>query len=447
MGRAREKTGTMSKALAVGAKAGAAALLGLGFAAKVGFDELSQHQKVAAQTAAVLKSTGGAAGVTAGHVSDLSGKLLQMSGVDDEAIQSMENMLLTFRNIHNEAGRTNDVFDQATKATLDMSVAMGKDLNSSAILVGKALNDPVKGLTALRRVGVQFTSDQENLIKHLVATGNTMEAQKLILGELNQEFGGSAKAAGSTLPGQLSILRENFKNLAADIVSALLPSIQTLVGGLSGVVGWMQRNKTATKVLVVSIAALSTGLIIANAVIKAWAVVTKVAAAAQWLLNAALAANPVALVVIAIVALAAAFVVAWKRSATFRAIVTGALHAVQSVVKAVLGIWKSEWDLAASAVSHVIGYVKSLIGYVQSLIGWISKIHLPSLPGSGSGSTVPSRGGGGGGGSNPTFTVSRGGAGVEHIHIHIDGREVASLLRDRQRSYGRANSGKLLFTP
>ena len=127
-----------------------------------------------------------------------------MSGVDDEVIQSGENVLLTFKNIHNEVGKGNDIFNQATKATLDFSVAMGKDLPSAAIMVGKALNDPIKGLTALGRAGVQFTKSQVAMIKKMVKAGDVAGAQKLILRELEDQFGGSAKAAGETLAGRIS---------------------------------------------------------------------------------------------------------------------------------------------------------------------------------------------------------------------------------------------------
>ena len=57
-------------------------------------------------------------------------------------------------------------------------------MTNAAVLVGKALNDPKKGLTALRRVGVQFTDAQEDQIKALVKSGKTMDAQKIILREL-----------------------------------------------------------------------------------------------------------------------------------------------------------------------------------------------------------------------------------------------------------------------
>jgi len=202
---------------------GAAALGGLVATLKIGVDEFMQAQKVMAQTGAVLKSTGGVAKVTAGRITSMSESLMKLSGIDDEAIQSGQNLLLTFTKIRNETGKGNNIFDQATLAMTNLSVAMGKDLSSSAILVGKALNDPVKGVGALSRAGVQFTASQKDTIKALVDSGNVMGAQKMILKELETQFGGSAKAAGQTLPGQLNILKETFRNVAAGLVTTFIP--------------------------------------------------------------------------------------------------------------------------------------------------------------------------------------------------------------------------------
>ena len=129
--------------------------LGAAFAAVTGvivtsiaaFDE---SQAVAAQLDAVLKSTAGAAGVTRDQVLGLGASLQQTSKFGDEAIVTGENLLLTFTSI----GK--DVFPQATQTMVDMSQALGQDLKSSAIQLGKALNDPIQGVTALRRVGVSF---------------------------------------------------------------------------------------------------------------------------------------------------------------------------------------------------------------------------------------------------------------------------------------------------
>jgi hypothetical protein len=229
-----------ASAVAIGAGVGAG-LVGVAFAARASIKEFADAQKVTAQTNAVLKSTGGIANVTAKHVEALGSSLLKKTGIDDEAIKSGENMILTFKNIRNEAGKGNNIFDQATRAVTDMDVAMThgastqESLSKTAIRVGKALNDPIKGVTALGRVGVQFTEAQKKQIKALVDSGHAMEAQKLILRELTLEFGGSAAAAGNTLPGKLNILRETLKNLGAEMVTRLLPTLNKFSSWMIGV--------------------------------------------------------------------------------------------------------------------------------------------------------------------------------------------------------------------
>lgn len=177
-------------------------IVGLGIAAVKAFGEAEQ---VTAKTEAVIKSTGGAANVTKDHVLKLAGAIRDYSGVEDEAIQNGENLLLTFKGIQNQAGKGNDIFDQATKTMVDMSVALGTDASGSAIQLGKALNDPIKGVTALTRVGVSFTESQKEQIKALVESGDKLGAQKIILAELKDEFGGAARAVGGTGTGSMKI--------------------------------------------------------------------------------------------------------------------------------------------------------------------------------------------------------------------------------------------------
>lgn len=186
-------------------------------------------QRVMAQTNAVIESTGGVAGVTAEEVRALAESIEDVSGVEAEAIVQAENLLLTFVNVRNEVGEGNDVFNQATQLIADMSVALGQDMKSSAIQLGKALNDPVRGINALRRVGVSFTAEQTETVKRLVATNQTLEAQKLILAELRMEFGGSAEALGRTFTGRVAILRDRFFDLAELIGVHLLPALTRIV--------------------------------------------------------------------------------------------------------------------------------------------------------------------------------------------------------------------------
>jgi hypothetical protein len=203
-----------------GLAAAGAGIAGLSVAMKDWVSEASAAQGVQAQTNAVLKSTGGISGMTADSVDKLATSFSEITPFEDDVIASAENMLLTFTNI----GK--DVFPGATQTVLDMSQALGQDLNSSAMQLGKALNDPIKGVTALQRVGVTFTEDQKKMIAEMVKSGDVMGAQKIILAELGREFGGSAVAAGQTFAGSWTILQNKMGNFKEALGTALFPALE-----------------------------------------------------------------------------------------------------------------------------------------------------------------------------------------------------------------------------
>lgn len=215
------------KGLGVAAVAtGAVAFGGLAAAIRTGTQEMLEQEKASAQTAAAIKSTGGAANVTKDQIETMSSALQRHTGMQDDAIQSAQNLILTFTNVKNVGTELSDqVFNRATTTALDLSVAFGKDLSSSAMLVGKALNSPIQGLSALGRVGVQFTKDQKEQIKTLVESGRTLDAQKLILKELNTQVGGSARAAANTTAGQLARIQRAWEDVSEGLVREFLPII------------------------------------------------------------------------------------------------------------------------------------------------------------------------------------------------------------------------------
>jgi hypothetical protein len=169
--------------------------------------ETSAAQFAQAQLAAALKSTGNAAGQTVQGLNEHAAALQRVTVFGDDAIIEAQNLLLTFTQIQG------DTFPKATEAVLDVAQAMGTDLKSAAIQVGKALNDPVLGVQALARSGIQFTQSQKDQIKTLVESGKQLEAQRIILKELETQFGGSAEAARNTLGGALAALNNSFGDL------------------------------------------------------------------------------------------------------------------------------------------------------------------------------------------------------------------------------------------
>jgi phage-related protein len=191
--------------------------------------EAREANKVAKLTENIIKTTGGAAKVTADQVGDLATALSNKAGIDDELIQTGANLLLTFKNVRNEVGEGANVFDRATQGAVDLSAAGFGSVESASVMLGKALNDPLKGLTALGRAGVTFTEQQKEQIKTLVASGDTLSAQKIILEELESQVGGSAAAMADPWD-RLSVV---WGNVQEQLGTALVPIIASLATWLS----------------------------------------------------------------------------------------------------------------------------------------------------------------------------------------------------------------------
>lgn len=193
----------------------------LSLIAKQSVTDFAEAARAVADVEAALKSTGNTAGKTSEELqkfaSDAQFKTLYQ---DEEILKSLTANLLTFKNI------SGDTFDRAQSAAMDMSARLGQDLQSSAIQLGKALNDPVAGLTALRRVGIQFTDEQEEMIKGLVKSGDLLKAQGLILSEVESQFKGAAEAQANA--GGLGGLNEFNKQMG---------EIRETIGGILVEVG------------------------------------------------------------------------------------------------------------------------------------------------------------------------------------------------------------------
>jgi hypothetical protein len=474
----------------VGVAAGIVGAVGVARFMKTSLDGYRDHVKLLKITRQVIKSTGGAAGYTAGQMSALSDAVEAKTGVDGDAILSGENLLATFTHVRREAGKGNDIFKRSTRMLADMSVALGTDASGSAIQLGKALNDPVKGVSALSRVGVSFNDKQKKHIATFVKHNNVLGAQKIILHELRKEFGGAAAAAmspadkltvsyhqlqdtvgklllptfnriatvvatkvvprlselankygprviaflgraakhaqqmyaafkaknGASITGGLRSLRDVLKQLAPKVKAAAdrLPAFTTVLDKGRGVVKFFARHTTLLKValgglvaalvlhkaaqtasntvgknsvigfvaqtfsttalaasnfvLASAMRATSTvekqsiltrargtiGTIASSVASKVAAGASKVWAAGQWLLNAAMTANPIGLVVVAVGLLVGGIILAYKKSETFRRIVNGAFRAVGT---------------------FVLGVVDKILGAVQGFMEGLG--HLP----------------------------------------------------------------------
>lgn len=153
---------------------------------------------------------------------ELADSLSKLTMFEDDTILRAESLMLTFTNVGE------GVFPGAIESAMNMSQALGTDLQSSIMQVGKALNDPIEGASALRRVGVSLTEQQMQQIKAFMDMGDVASAQGIILAELAKEFGGVARAAGETNAGQWTIAKNSLGNVAETIGMQLLPTLTTL---------------------------------------------------------------------------------------------------------------------------------------------------------------------------------------------------------------------------
>lgn len=214
---------------AIGALSGAFRLLGSSI------NEARAARKAMAQTAAVMRSMGRTEAPK--RINKMIDQLEEMSGIDGDTIREMTNVLFTFGNV------TGDTFEKATALSLDVSTAFGKDLTSSATMVGKALNDPAKGLTALTRIGVQFTDQQTEQIKAMTNAGNIAEAQKIILKELTKQVGGSTKAQADAID-KTKVAWDNMKESIGEVLLSVgTGSGMDIAGMLKQATKWIKKHK------------------------------------------------------------------------------------------------------------------------------------------------------------------------------------------------------------
>jgi len=257
-----------SRAVAVGLgvgleRAAEKGISALGNAIGDGIDAALELEKAQAATAAVIESTGHKAGISAEQVRTMAESLEDVTTASDRTIQQGENLLLTFTNI----GKT--VFPDATKAMVNMAIAFNKgdaataDFDGAAIQLGKALNDPVTGFTALKRAGVSFNDAQIKILKGTnslskeetkhynqlrksnkaaaerykqgVLTNKLIASQKLILGELNTEFGKAGAAAGTGFAADINRANDAIEDAKIAIAQGLIPAVGEVARELSTV--------------------------------------------------------------------------------------------------------------------------------------------------------------------------------------------------------------------
>jgi len=388
-----------------------AGLVGVGALISKNAKSLARIEAINAQTDATIKSMGNTAGISAEQIQKLAGSLEAVTATEAETIQEGANLLLTFKNIKNEAGAGNDIFNQTTTAMVDLARAMGTDASGEAIRLGKALNDPVKGISALTRVGVSFTEQQKEQVKALVASGDMMGAQKLILSELQAQFGGSGAAYAKTFSGQLELMGHELGNVGEEATMAVMPALQSMVSQLRELipvigpqlkaaiesVNWQElvtsvvsfttfliQNAKTIGTVVATLWTLSTVLKVVSVVMAATKalsamytilLVTQAAATggltvAQTLLNAAMLANPIGLLVAGLALLTGALYLATLAANNNKTAVDG-MNAVTT--KYNLAPTTTSWNTYGTSLNTVTTSAKETKASTEAMIEAVNR--------------------------------------------------------------------------
>ncbi|QCR40300.1 hypothetical protein C1N74_07615 [Microbacterium sp. SGAir0570] len=355
-------TGLKGVGIAAGAMVGVTAVA-FGAVLVDAFKAVAEVERLTAQTSAAIASTGGAAGRSVDQITGLADSLERMSGVEAEVIQSGQNMLLTFTQIKG----TN--FDAATKAALDMSVAMGTDMTSAATLVGKALNDPIKGVGALSKVGVQLTADQKAMVKQMTEVGDVAGAQGIILGVLNEQFGGSAEAFGGTFLGTVEKVKNSFGAITEAFVVGLLPAATGVLNFINDAFVRLA-DSPGFAAVIENVNAFITGLVSGEAPISGFA---------QTVMTLWQNFSPLGVALQVIQPLVGPLVEAFMQFAT---VLGGALMSVlptvQAVISSLVGLMAALVPVIMPVITAVLGLVTPLFTLIAPLMQLVQAV-LPVL--------------------------------------------------------------------
>lgn len=245
----------------------------------------------------VFRSMGETTGKAAKAAAEYATTLSMQIGVEDELVLATQAKLATFARVSNETARMSGIFDRATQAAFDLAAAGFGEASQNAVQLGKALQDPIKGITSLARSGVTFTEQEKEKIKILTESGRVLDAQKMILKAVEMQVGGVAAATAND-SAKMAVA---FGEVQESLGKALLPALASFARWLQEVVPKIQRFIENNEWLVKTVAAIGLGLTILGPILM-------MASAAVTVFSAALWANPITWIVAAIIAAVAAVV-------------------------------------------------------------------------------------------------------------------------------------------
>ena len=363
-----EKVAAVSRAMAPAAQIGLLALGGMAVGAVRAAEEAGVADNRLQNVAESMGLFGSQTDTVVKRLQDFADTTMMATAVDDEIIKSTQAKLLTFKNLAITADEVGGAMDRATLAAIDLAAAGFGEAEQNAVQLGKALQDPVKGITALARSGVTFTEQEKEKIAVLVESGKVLEAQDLILSAIETQVGGTAEAT-ATGSAKMSVA---FGEMAESIGKALLPLVEKLVPIMVGFFDIVAQNSGVVTVLAGIFAALAVAILA---------------------VNFALNANPIVKVITLIAALAAGLVIlinylvelygGWDKlfkdiSGWLVNFVIGFRNAINAIGGFFATVFGTIGGIARGALNGALafveGYINFIIGGINGLLGAINRV-------------------------------------------------------------------------
>jgi hypothetical protein len=282
-----EKLGAVTRSLAPAAQIGLVALTALGASALRAAEDAQVADRRLASVAESMNLFGTQTGAVTKRLTEFADATMKQTAIDDEVIKATQAKLLTFKNLAATADVMGGAMDRATLAAIDLAAAGFGSAETNATQLGKALQDPIKGITALARAGVTFTEQEKAKIKTLVQSGKLLEAQDMILKAIETQVGGTA-AATATGSAKMAVA---FGEMQEAIGNALLPVLEKLVPLITGLFDFIAKNSVVVSVLAGIFGALAIAILAvnfalnANPIVKVITLVAALAAGAVVLIN------------------------------------------------------------------------------------------------------------------------------------------------------------------
>lgn len=379
-----EKAGAALKKAAIPAAAGFAAVSAAAVKATLTAEELASAQTRVSQ---VYQSMGYPE--LADQAIEYADALEKTLGVDEKTILAAQAKLATFSDVAASA----DLMRDATMLAADMAAAGFGDMAGNANGLGKALQDPIAGMSLLTKNGSLTRAEQTAIAEEFARTGDKAAAQAAILEALNKQVGGVAEATADS-SAKMSLA---WGEVTEAVGMALLPVLDELAPIVQDISDWMAKNSKVVLIAGASVASLSAAILVANAVMRVWSTVTMVLAAArtaaywaiivtvrvallawnaatkamaavQWLLNAALSANPIGLIIALVAGLVAGLVLAYNKSEAFRSIVDKVWQVLKTLGKVALAPIILQFKIMSTVIQTVWGWMSRLISKVGELL-------------------------------------------------------------------------------